>query len=274
MIPKELSQTPKLRSSKRDSSPVPFVPWSEVIRRLEDPSTGFVQGDHVTIIGPTGVGKTHIAIALADFREYVLFVACKPEDDLVSTLAKEGYHVTGKMEIPWIENPPGRWRPVHKKVVFWPRLSAEEVKKMPPEELLRAEKRMQRPQVGAAIGYVRKNGSWCLILDENTWVCRDLALQRDVDSALFQFRSLDASLILCGQRPAWMGQYALSMPTHLFLFQTSHKNDAKALGDISGVNTDRVIETVQNLNHETHEVLYVNTRSREMYVTIAPARGR
>lgn len=131
---------------------------------------------------------------------------------------------------------------------------------------------MQKPAVQGAIGYVRRNQKWCLVLDEATWIARDLGLQRDLDSALFTFRSLEASLILCGQRPAWMGQYALSQPTHLFLFQTSHHNDIKALGDITGVNYELVIQTVANLDFKKHEVLYVNTHTRELFRTIAPKR--
>ena len=258
-------------------APVPFTPWDSFATFLADSPDGFKQGDHVTIIGPTGTGKTHIALELAELRDYVIFVACKPADPLIADLVVvRQYWLTGKMEVPYYEYPAGsgRYIPAFNRVVFWPRLSPETIKRLKPEDVLRAEKNMQKPAVGGAIGYVRKNEKWCLILDEATWVARDLGLQRELDSALFQFRTLEASLILCGQRPAWMGQYALSQPTHLFLFQTSHHNDIKALGDISGVNYERVIETVANLDHRKHEVLYVNTRTREMTRTIAPPGGR
>lgn len=265
---------PTSRSRIRPSSdPVPFVPWDEVYRQLSGPE-GFLQGEHVVIVGPTGTGKTHIALELAELRDYKLFVACKPKDPLIRELQAHGYFVTGKLDIPYIESPPGSRNivPAYKSVVYWPRLSEQAVRRMKPNQLLGAEKAMQKPAVSSAIGYVRKNGGWCLIMDEATWVCRDLGLQRDVDSALFSFRTLDASLILCGQRPAWMGQYAMSQPTHIFLFQTSHKDDIKALGDISGVNYQRVINTVPNLDHRAHEALYINARTREMYRTIAPPR--
>lgn len=265
---------PPNRRKTAPSSEVPFVEWPQVWDVLTDEETGFRQGDHVAIIGPTGTGKTHIALELAELRDWKLFVACKPEDEIISELVGFGYHVVGKLDIPYVERPPGsgRYVPAYSRVVFWPRLPQETLRRLRPEAILEAEKRLQKPAVGGAIGYVRKNGRWCLILDEATWVCRDLNLQRDVDSALFQFRSLGASLILCGQRPSWMGRYALSMPTHLFIFQTAHKDDIKSLGDISGVNYESVIQTVPNLDHLRHEVLYVNTRTRGMFRTIAPAR--
>lgn len=274
------SQQPtRQRSRKLPAAvePVPFVPWERFALFLAENKDGFLQGDHISIIGPTGTGKTHIALELANLRDYVIFVACKPADPLIADMVvTRGYWLTGKMEVPYFEYPAGsgQYIPAYNRVVYWPRLPEETIRRLPPAQVLRAEKEMQKPAVGSAIGYVRKNHKWCLILDEATWVARDLGLQRELDSALFQFRTLQASLILCGQRPAWMGQYALSQPTHLFLFQTSHHNDIKALGDISGVNYQRVIDSVSSLDHKKHEVLYVNTRTREMWRTIAPPGGK
>jgi len=241
---------------------------------FSDPDTGFAQGDHITIIGPTGTGKTHLALELAKLRTYSIFIALKPADPLITELLSQGYFLTPKMEVPYYENPAGSgiYVPLYNRVLYWPRLSDEVVRRLPPEQILTAEKRMQKPSVQGAIGYVRRNRRWCLILDEATWIARDLGLQRDLDSALFTFRTLEASLILAGQRPAWMGQYALSQPTHLFLFQTAHTNDIKALGDIAGVNYDRVVQTVSTLDFNKHEVLYVNTHTRDMCRTIAPGR--
>ena len=131
---------------------------------------------------------------------------------------------------------------------------------------------MHKPRVQAAIGYVRQNGHWAIILDEGTYICRDLSLQRDVDSALMHFRTLNSSIIILGQRPSWMGRYTLSSPTHLFLFNTNDREDRKALGDISGVDTKIVRDIVGDLSYERHEVLYLDTRRRHMVRTIAPAR--
>lgn len=256
----------------------PFMPWAqlEAYLRAPDPDSHakppqprFAQGDHVAIIGPTGTGKTHIALALAELRSYVLVVACKPRDPLVDDAIRSGYWLvpTNQLEIPYTDG-----RPLHRRVVYWPRLSGRGVRKLPPHTLLKAEKAMQKPAVGGAIGYVRRDGNWCLVLDEGTWICRDLNLQRDVDSALQNFRTMRASIIILGQRPSWMGRYVLNQPTHLFLFQTADLNDRKALGDISGFDSKLTAELVQQLDHKRHESLYLNTRTREMYRTVAPPR--
>lgn len=256
----------------------PFKAWPEMLAYLSGadpdsptnpPHPRFAQGDHVAIIGPTGTGKTHIALAIAELRTHVLVVACKPRDPLIEDATRRGYWLVpdNKLEIPYVDG-----RPLHPRVIYWPRMSGRTAGKLPPQALLRAEKAMQKPAVGGAIGYVRREGHWALVLDEGTWICRDLNLQRDVDSALFQFRTLNASVIVLGQRPSWMGRYVLSQPTHLFLFQTSDTNDRKALGDISAVDTKVVQEVVRTLSHRKHESLYINTRTREMYRTVAPPR--
>lgn len=256
----------------------PFLPWPELeaylrapdpLSKGSPPQPRFAQGDHVAIIGPTGTGKTHMALAIAEIRAYVLLIACKPKDPLVDDALRKGYWLvpTRELEIPYVDA-----RPLHTRVVYWPRLSDRATRKLPPAQLLKAEKAMQKPAVAGAIGYVRRDGHWCLILDEGTWICRDLNLQRDVDSALFSFRTMRSSVIVLGQRPSWMGRYVLSQPTHLFLFQTSDANDRKALGDISAVDTRVVQEIVQRLSHTKHEALYLNTRTREMFRTVAPPR--
>jgi hypothetical protein len=144
--------------------------------------------------------------------------------------------------------------------------------KIPQHLQMRAERNLHKPLVGGALGYVRNNGHWALVIDEGTYVCRDLRLQADIDSALQHFRTLDSSIIILGQRPAWMGRYVLSQPTHLFLFNTRNRDDRKSLGDISGVDPREIEEIVRHLDRDKFEALYIDTRKMTMYRTIAPPR--
>lgn len=244
----------------------PWVSWSELYAYLR---REFQQGDHVAVIGPTGSGKTHVALEVAEIRTYTILVALKPKDPLIEDAMRRGYHLNpgNKLEIEYSDG-----KPLHRRIIYWPRLSRSAQGKLPAGALLSAEKELQKPAVKGAIGYVRKNGHWAIIIDEGTWVCRDLNLQREVDSALFQFRTLKSSVIILGQRPSWMGRYVLSSPTHLFLFSTNDTNDKKALGEISGVNTKLVQELVSQLDFRRHEFLYINTRTRAMFRSVAPPR--
>lgn len=244
----------------------PFRAWNEAYGYL---SENFQQGDHVAILGPTGTGKTHIALAVAELRDYVMVIACKPKDPLIQETVNRGYYLipSNKLEVPYSDGVPH-----HKKVIYWPRIGHNPKKPIPNHELLERERQLQKPLVSGAIGYVRKNGHWCVVLDEGTWICRDLGLQRQVDSALTQFRTLKASVVVLGQRPAWMGRYVLSQPTHLFIFQTSNTDDLKSLGDISGTDTKEVQAVVRSLDRKAHHCLYIDTRSGEMFRTVAPPK--
>ena len=266
--------TPASSSSRRpDLEPVsgeaPFTPWAKISAYLR---SEWEQGEHFAILGPTKSGKTFAALEIADIRSYVILVACKPKDDLIEQALGRGYWLvpTDRLEVPYSDG-----RPLHRKIIYWPRLSDKQRRRLPHSQLLSAERAMQRPRVAGAIGYVRQNGHWTLFLDEATWVCRDLGLQRDVDSALFQFRSLDSSLILLAQRPSWIGRFALSSPRFLLLFQTNDAQDRKALGEISAIDTKAVQAVVGDLDFRRHECLLIDTYARRMWRTIVtPGRGR
>lgn len=254
------------RTPTPQANAAPFTAWPTLFAYLR---REFRQGDHVAIIGPTGSGKTHIAFEVAELRSYVLVVACKPRDPLIDEARTRGYWLIpgNELEIPRMDG-----KPLHPRVIYWPRLSERARRKLHRHEMLRAEKAMQKPLVGGAIGYVRDLGHWSLVLDEGTWICRDLNLQRDVDMALMHFRTLRSSVIILGQRPSWMGRYTLSQPTFLFLFNTNDGDDLKSLGNISGVDRRLVQDLVGGLDFERHECLVIDTRKRRMFRTIAPAR--
>lgn len=253
-------------SSNDLDSQAPFVPWATLYAYMK---REFQQGDHVAVLGPTGSGKTHIALAVAEMRGYVLLVAVKPKDPLVDDAIARGYWPapTDKLEIPYVDN-----KPMHKRVIFWPRLTDKQRRAIPDSQILSAERAMHRPRIQGALGYVRQNGHWTIVLDEGTYVCRDLGLQRDIDSALMHFRTLDSSIIILGQRPSWMGRYTLSSPTFLFLFNTNDREDRKSLGDVSGVDTASIRDIVGNLSYERHEFLMVDTRRRRLFRSVAPPR--
>lgn len=268
-----MESSPSRKPSDPVSKEAPFVEWGDLYTHLK---TEWKQGEHFCVIGPTGSGKTFAALEIAEIRSYVILVACKPKDPLINEAVARGYWLvpTDKLEIPYVQTKGGSMTPLHRKVIYWPRLGEKTARKLPDSHVLAAERAMQKPRVQAAIGYVRQNGHWTLLLDETTWVCRDLNLQRDVDGALFQFRSIDSSLILLAQRPSWIGRFALSSPRFVMLFQTNDDNDRKALGEISAVDTRAVRDIVGDLNFQKHEALVIDTYSRRMWRTIVKPQKR
>ena len=85
---------------------VPRVTWDEFLKSFR-----WKQGEHVTLLGPTGQGKTTLALAILPRREYVIVFGTKAKDKTLDRLIKEdGYEKC-------TEYPPPTWA---KKVVLWP----------------------------------------------------------------------------------------------------------------------------------------------------------
>src|SRR5438477_7871329 len=77
---------PRMEQEKRSYNHLaraPFVPWEKLEAKLK---REWKPGDHVTLIGPTGSGKTHLGLALAKICKYSLVIATKRRDPLLESL--------------------------------------------------------------------------------------------------------------------------------------------------------------------------------------------
>src|SRR5512142_7809 len=99
-------------------SAAPRVSWAQLHAYLR---RNFAQGDHVSILGPTGTGKTHIALELAELRDYSLVIATKPHDPLIEETLRRGYYRVSTEELrKGVDHVDGR--PLHRRMVYWPQL--------------------------------------------------------------------------------------------------------------------------------------------------------
>ncbi len=250
----ELPPGPLTRNRERalaaDPRSAPRVSWERFRERFR---RSFRQGEHVTILGPTRSGKTLLASEVADCRGYILFLATKPRDPLIAALRRRGYIVSDRLEF---RRDPETGELLDRRVVYWPRpVQAHGGKGL---RELRAE---QAAAVRRALEYVYRVGRWCVVADETVWLADDLGLADELTMLLYQGRTLEVSMICCAQRPAWVPRACYSQADHIFLFQTSDREDLKRLGDVGGANVDRIRALVPTLNTRRHEFLYVGTRT-------------
>lgn len=243
---------------------VPRVPWATLAASL---SRGWKPGEHVTVIGPTGSGKTHLALHLAEMRPYIIVLAAKRVDPLVSALQAHGYHVTSDLdEILWTQNRDGDpARPLWNRVVFWPQTSDKVGQR---ERLI-----IQAEKFRGAMDWADKTGQWAVVIDETMWMAQQLRLDKELDALWFQGRSQGLSVIACAQRPSRVPRLAFSQATYLFIGKFGDKRDIETLRDISSTIPRETIESaINNLDFERHEFLYIDTNSNQVAITVAPPR--
>lgn len=241
--------------------------WATLQARL---SREWLPGDHVTIVGPTKSGKTHIALHLAEMCRYILILATKRRDPLVSELRAKGYYITSDLsELQWTVDYTDRANPkevpLHPRVVFWPQT--------PPKMQARARYALLGGKHREAMNWAEETRNWCVVVDETMFLADKLRLQDDLDSLWFQGRTQGVSVIANTQRPAHVPRLAFSQATYLFISQTSDKQDVERLREISAGIPKEIIESaVQTLDFRAHEFLFIDSRAKALARVIAPPR--
>lgn len=241
---------------------MPRVPWETLRASL---ASSWQPGEHVTVIGPTGSGKTHLALHLVELRPYILVLATKRKDPLVSELEQSGYRITSDLgEILWTQDG-HRSRPVSPRVVFWPR---------PPESVSLAQRlALQASAHRGAIDWADKTGQWAILVDETMWMAANLRLEKELDSLWFQGRSQGLSVVACAQRPSRVPRLAFSQATYLFIGKFGDRRDIETLRDISSTIPRETVElAIRGLDFDGHEFLFLDCKSNRLAVTVAPPR--
>lgn len=241
------------------SQVAPRISWVNLANKL---AREWEPGQHVTLVGPTGRGKTHLALTLAELCKYVLVIATKRKDPLVTDLGST-HLVTADLDNDVIWTADGT--PIHSRIVFWPQF---------PEDFS-AEQRAaaQAKMIREALHWADKCGNWAVLVDELMYAVEQLRLDKALNQVWFQGRTQGVSMIACGQRPARVPRLAFSSATYIFLWKTSDKRDIENLREISGGFPTEVIEaSLAALDSEAYECLFIDTLRGDIARVIAPPR--
>lgn len=197
------------------------------------------QGEHVALIGPTGAGKSTLAMFLLEYRKYVVAFATKPVDSTLDSLQEKGFRRAKR----WKDFRPPNFEP---RRLLWP--SARE---------LYAEG-TQAKEFREAFEHIYREGKWCVFVDELWYIINALGFTKTIKTYLMQARSLKISLMCCTQRPSGVPVELYDQSTHLFFWRDNDERNLSRLGGISWADADTVRMAIANL--DKYQVLYVNTR--------------
>ncbi len=204
------------------------------------------QGEHVSILGHTGSGKTTLALRLLDQRRYVVALANKTKDDTLGPLVRRGGGWTKITS--WPPSIPPRFAP---KVVVWPR----------PRSLAEA-KAVQADTFYDVLDGVYLGGGWTIFVDEAYYVSNTLGLADYLKLLWQQGRSAGTSMVTCSQRPAFVPLEMYSEATHLFAFSLRDKTAIKRMAEVGGPVLARSVEEL-----DEHEFAHFDARRGTVVVS-------
>jgi DNA helicase HerA-like ATPase len=205
------------------------------------------KGEHLTILGPTGSGKTFLTAQLlrhtATPELPAIIMVVKPKDDTVDEWAKT-------LDYPILRDwPPTQTQKLrHGKKrgwIVWPKHEFDPIKD--DEHLFVV---MRKTILDAY-----KAGSRILLADEVFALAPELRLERELRTLWMRGRSMGTGLWAGTQKPAYIPTHAYDQASHLFLSHTPDERVRERFDEIGGVEPRLVEDLVMSLGK--HEFLYI-----------------
>ena len=227
-------------------------------------------GDHVSLIGPTGRGKSTLwgqTIPHCTAFDVVVVMAPKGRDPAYASLG----------------HPTAQWPPrisLEEKLRIL--LGAEARHTGPKPKVWRVEVPVKKPDdldrlVGVyrrvlSMTYTRAENekrSVMLVVDDSKFVCRDRDMMKAVVDCLMIGRSKNVTIVNNFQRPGLgVPREGLDQITHAIIAKNRDRDTAKRLTEISGAVDPKELEAVfGNLGY--YEAVWVNGRTDEWRIIAA-----
>ena len=220
---------------------IELQPWDDFLAGFK-----WQQGEHVSMVGPTGTGKTTLGMELLPKRTFVVVIGTKPRDATLTGLKKKGFKIIRSFP----EHIDAETKP---KLILWPKFEK-------PSDI-----RKQARVVGKAMALMFAQGGWTVFVDEIRYVSETLKLKAMLELYWQQGRSIKLSLMGGTQRPAFVPLMMYDQATHLFFWRDNDKRNLEVIGGLGALDAAEIREAVANL--APHVTLYVNTRTGEMIET-------
>lgn len=207
---------------------------------------GQVEAEHVSIVGPTGSGKSmfqaYIANARCEMRgSHCIIIATKPAD---KTLTKMHWPIIRKWPPPY-----GK----HEHFILWPQA---------PQNAYEA-RRVQAEQIYEALNALwTKDSNIIVVFDEIAYIEQELKLKVIIERYWREGRSIGISIIATTQRPRNVTRYMWSEPSWIIAFRPDDEDEARRVAEIIG---GRRLYTQALLSLERHQFIIIDRKERVAY---------
>jgi hypothetical protein len=191
--------------------------WNDFLSWLDD---NWEQGQHISLIAPTGSGKTTFASHIISRRKWVIALDPKGGD---STLAKLGWERLKSWPPPWsIRSRIQQGEPVRLIVGFKPR-KLDEVMKL---------RELQRKTLEGAF----MQGGWTLYVDEAQVLSdpRMMAVRGPLEELMIAARDRKVSVVSSTQAPKWASRALWEQATYIATTTTRDREIIRRLADVLG----------------------------------------
>lgn len=204
------------------------------------------QGEHVSLIGPTGTGKTFFKRYLLRRRQYVTSFITKPEDaELNRIIRTEGFMPQSTSAKNW------RWDGSRADLIaLWPKKPRGRT----PDEFVAAQKHIFQDAINRMVDQT----GWTMDFDELSYMCDFLGMDKLMRWLLQQGRSSRITVVAATQRPAFIPLVFYSQPEWLVFWNNTDATDLKRIQGLGGVDGKLLRQEVMSLEHR--EILIVHNR--------------
>lgn len=217
-------------------------------------------GEHLTILAPTGNGKTTLAMQLlgevATEEVPAVVLVMKPKDETAEEFGeKNGYkriETWPPRKNPFAAKPPG--------YLLWPRENWADLDETEVRQSAIFEKTFKDAY---------RNGNYIIFADELFSLDNELGLEGDLNRLWTKGRSMGAGLWGATQRPANIPRNAYSQAQHLFISYDPDKDTRRRYGEIGGMDPRLIMDAMEDTDE--YEWVYVHPKGRQSTICIVSA---